>query len=278
MKKGLGRGLNALITDNLEINKSGVIEVEVDKIEPNKNQPRKYFDKEALSKLSESIKEYGIVQPLIVKDNGDHYTIIAGERRWRSAKEARIKKVPVIVKDYTELEILEIALIENIQRQDLNPVEEAFCYNRLMEEFYLTQEDIAKKVSKSRSYISKIIKVLALDERVQNFIVNEQITMGHGALLVDLTSDEQYFFADKIIEEELSIKQSKLLIENFKKEPKKTEKKDVDLGFKFFEDELKNIYGTKVNIKNNKNNKGRIEIEYYSKDELDRLLSILGKK
>ena len=299
-RSGLGRGLNALINttasgnenvvENSEINKSGVIEVELNKIEPNNNQPRKYFDDEGLQELAESIKSFGIIQPLIVKDCGKFYSIIAGERRWRAARLAGITKIPVIIKEYNEMETIQIALIENIQREDLNPIEEAMCYKKLSEEFFLSQEDIANRVGKKRGSISYYINLLNLDNRVQSFISNTKISAGHGRALLSIKDFEnQFIICEYTIENNLSVKDLEIYVNRFNEElenpelnkgeeqekvlnlPKLSEKNSI---FKKIEKDLKSVFGTKVTIKSGKK-KGKIEIEYYSEDELDRLVSLM---
>ena len=292
LKKGLGKGLGALISNEQtehisEDDKSKIIEIDINKIEPNKDQPRKYFEESALADLADSVKQYGILQPLIVKDEGSYYSIIAGERRWRAARMAKIEKVPVIIKDYTAAEILQIALIENIQRKDLNPIEEAMCYRRLMDEFFFTQESIAEKVGRSRSSIANALRLLSLDERVQQLLMENKLSEGQArALLTIDDADLQFDTAEKIIDEQLSVRETiayiKLMLEEQLQEttaqPKETklEKDSTIVTYKAIESDLKTILGTRVSIKE-KNDKGKIEIEYYSHDELDRLLTIFKK-
>lgn len=289
-KTGLGRGLNTLIpsapvketkTEKIlkkdEQIKSEVM-VPILKVEPNPDQPRRQFDEDALQELADSIKQYGILQPLIVKKHDQFYEIIAGERRWRAAKLAGLKEVPVLIRDYAENEIVEIALIENIQREDLNPIEEALAYKRLMEEFSLKQDQVAAKVSKSRAAITNSLRLLKLDPRVQNLLSEEMISTGHArALLVINDADQQYEIAMKVFDEKLSVREIEKLVKQLakkKKEPPKEDNTVHEFLFANMEESLKQALGSKVNIKN-KNNKGKIEIEYYSKEELDRLVDML---
>lgn len=289
-KTGLGRGLNTLIpsapvkdTESEKILKKeeqikSEIMVPILKVEPNPNQPRRQFDEDSLQELADSVKQYGILQPLIVKKHDKFYEIIAGERRWRAAKLAGLKEVPVLIRDYAENEIVEIALIENIQREDLNPIEEALAYKRLMQEFSLKQDQVAAKVSKSRAAITNSLRLLKLDQRVQNLLSEEMITTGHArALLAIEDSDQQYETAMKVFDEKLSVREIEKLVKQMskkKKETPKEENKVQEFLFANIEESLKQALGSKVNIKN-RNNKGKIEIEYYSKEELDRLVDML---
>ena len=289
-KTGLGRGLNTLIpsapvkdTESEKILKKeeqikSEIMVPILKVEPNPNQPRRQFDDDSLQELADSVKQYGILQPLIVKKHDKFYEIIAGERRWRAAKLAGLKEVPVLIRDYAENEIVDIALIENIQREDLNPIEEALAYKRLMEEFSLKQDQVAAKVSKSRAAITNSLRLLKLDQRVQNLLSEEMITTGHArALLAIEDPDQQYETAMKVFDEKLSVREIEKLVKQMskkKKETPKEENKVQEFLFANIEESLKQALGSKVNIKN-RNNKGKIEIEYYSKEELDRLVDML---
>ena len=289
-KTGLGRGLNTLIpsapvkdTESEKILKKeeqikSEIMVPILKVEPNPNQPRRQFDDDSLQELADSVKQYGILQPLIVKKHDKFYEIIAGERRWRAAKLAGLKEVPVLIRDYAENEIVEIALIENIQREDLNTIEEALAYKRLMEEFSLKQDQVAAKVSKSRAAITNSLRLLKLDQRVQNLLSEEMITTGHArALLAIEDPDQQYETAMKVFDEKLSVREIEKLVKQMskkKKETPKEENKVQEFLFANIEESLKQALGSKVNIKN-RNNKGKIEIEYYSKEELDRLVDML---
>lgn len=299
IKKGLGRGLDMLIpredtssqkaeenqkkkSENKEENlKEYDIEVDIRKIEPNRNQPRKQFDEDAIEELAESIKQFGVIQPLIVKKKGEYYEIIAGERRWRASKKAGLKKIPVIIKDYDDKEILKISLIENLQREDLNPIEEAQAYQKLQKEYGLKQDEIASSVSKSRTAITNTMRLLRLDERVQKMIMDNLISSGHGRTIIPIEDKNlQYETACKILDESLSVREAeqlvkKLLEHNEKKKEKKEEDPQNLEMFHFFEGRMKDILGSKVTIKNKKNNKGRIEIEYYSAEELERIIDLI---
>ena len=291
-KRGLGKGLSALIhteetlvsrgtsdgdNENIEL---GVLEVDINRIEPNKNQPRKRFEESSLEELAQSIIEFGIIQPLIVTAKDGFYSIVAGERRWRAARIAKLKTVPVIVKEFDEMETLQIALIENIQRQDLNPIEEALCYQKLADIFFFRQEDIAAKIGKSRATVSGVLSLLKLDLRVQNFIIEGKLGAGHGRKILEIEDRNlQFEIAEKVIDEGLSIANIGVIIEHIKRSNENSEQdKDVkkplpDPIYKSIEKDLMTILGTKVNIKG-KNDKGKIEIEYYSPEELDRLIGI----
>ena len=291
-KNALGKGLNVLIPGTAPqpvkrrstkaATESAKLEmmVSMNEIEPNKNQPRKTFDDASLQELAESIKQFGIIQPIVVKKKDDYYEIIAGERRWRAAKIAGLKEVPVIIKEYTESEIVEISLIENIQRENLNPIEEAKAYQVLMEEFQLKQEDVAQKVSKSRSTITNSLRLLKLTEEVQKMLVEEQISMGHARALLGIADpDLQISIAKKVYEESLSVRDIEKLVKNMSK-PAKKEKEESDeyaYLYKNIEEHLKQVLGNKVTIKNKKNNKGKIEIEYYSQDDLERIVDLLQR-
>lgn len=289
-KTGLGRGLNTLIPSAPSKEKEPEKILKTDepikseimapilKVEPNPDQPRRQFDEDSLQELADSIKQYGILQPLIVKKHEKYYEIIAGERRWRAAKLAGLKEVPVLIRDYADNEIVEIALIENIQREDLNPIEEALAYKRLMEEFSLKQDQVAAKVAKSRATITNSLRLLKLDQRVQNLLSEEMISTGHArALLAISDPEQQYEIAMKVFDEKLSVREIEKLVKQLSKKKKETpneEDKVSEFLFSNMEETLKQALGSKVNIKN-KNNKGKIEIEYYSKEELDRLVDML---
>ena len=248
-------------------------------IEPNNEQPRKNFDEESLQELADSIKQYGILQPLIVQKKGNHYEIIAGERRWRAAKLAGITDVPVLIREYDKQQTMEIALIENVQRADLNPIEEAQAFQQLIQEFHLTQEEIANRVSKNRATITNSMRLLKLDVRVQDMLADGKISSGHARALLGLEEGErQYQVAVKIIEEKLSVRDVEKLVKMMNRPPKekKPEKgPDIDLIYRQVEDKLKSIMGTKVVINQKDKNKGRIEIEYYSQEELERLIELM---
>ena len=292
--KGLGKGLDALIPESsarknakTEVEKQVVIEkvikkeevmVKISEVEPNRNQPRKNFDEDALLELSESIKQFGIIQPLVVQKRKDYYEIIAGERRWRAAKMAGLKEVPVIIKDYTDQEIVEISLIENIQREDLNPIEEAQAFKRLLTELHLKQDEVAEKVSKSRTAVTNSMRLLKLDERVQQMVIDDMLSTGHArALLATDDKEQQYSLANKIFEEKMSVREVEHMMQALQK-PKTEKKRKEEVPNKFIyedvEEKLKNILGTKVSVNHKKNNKGKIEIEYYSNEELERLLEL----
>lgn len=299
-KRGLGKGLDALIPeteksakDSSDINKTEVVKeiikevdtIDINKIEPNATQPRKSFDEDSLQELAESIKQHGLIEPLIVqKSKEDFYSIIAGERRWRAARIAGLKDIPVIVKEYNSQQIIEIALIENLQREDLNPIEEAEAFNRLIEEYHLKQDEIAEKVSKSRVTITNSLRLLKLDERVRNMIIEDKIKSGHArALLAIEDSNEQYNAAIKVFDEKLSVRETERLVkiinnkENESKKEEKSETSQERLIFKQYEEKLKLVMGTKVNITHKNDGKGKIEIEYYSPEEFERLIDIMSK-
>ncbi|AMJ39640.1 ParB/RepB/Spo0J family partition protein [Anaerotignum propionicum] len=291
-KMGLGSkgmGLEALINNKLEdlketgkdMGKTGVWEIEIDMIEPNRKQPRKYFDETALEELAASIKTYGMIQPVVVRKNGDYYEIIAGERRWRAAKIAGLKKIPAIERKWEDAEAFEAALVENLQREDLNPIEEAESYRRLQDEFSLSQEQISTKVGKSRSAITNSLRLLQLDSRVLNFVVENKLSSGHARTLLSITDKERQFeLAEHVIEEELSVRATEALVkaELSQKEKSKNDKKELseNANQKAVEDELKTIFSTKVRISQMKN-KGKIEITYYSQEDLDRLLTMMKR-
>lgn len=263
-----------------------IVEVEKEKflniseIEPNVSQPRKMFDEEQLGELAESIRRYGVLQPLLVQKKDDRYELIAGERRWRAAKLAGLREVPVIVREYTRQQTMEIALIENVQRADLNPIEEAKAYQMLIQEFGLRQEDVAERVAKNRATITNSMRLLKLDERVQEMLIQNRITGGHARALLSLEDGEkQYQLALKTVENHLSVREVERLVKELLK-PKKAKKKmdserDLEIFFKDVEEKLKTVMGTKVSINRKDKNKGRIEIEYYSSSELERLIELL---
>lgn len=304
-KGGLGKGLDSLIQSSsshqrtakkteAEVKKEEKIvekivekvvekpveqKIRLSQIEPNREQPRKNFDEDALQELSDSIRQYGVIQPLVVKKNKDYYEIIAGERRWRAAKMAGLKEVPVIIKDYTEQEIVEISLIENIQRENLNPIEEALAYKRLMEEFHLKQDEIANRVSKSRTAVTNSLRLLKLDERVSQMLIHEQLTTGHvRALLAIEDGDAQYEAAQKIYEEKLSVRDTEKLVKLILTPKPQKVKKELSHGeiYQNFEERMKEIFGSKVSINRKSEHKGKIEIEYYSDEELERILDIMN--
>lgn len=287
-KTGLGKGLDALIperetrkikSENNSSNNKKEVLLKVTEIEPNREQPRKNFDEDALLELSESIRQFGVIQPLIVQKKQDYYMIIAGERRWRAAKMAGLKEVPVIIKNYTDCEIMEISLIENIQRENLNPIEEALAYKRLLTEFQLKQDEVAERVSKSRTAVTNSMRLLKLDERVQQMVIDEMLTTGHARALLALEDkDVQYQVANQVFDQKLSVRETEKIVKKFG-EGKKTsrEKKEIDNSFIYrnIEDKIKGILGTKIQICHKNDNTGKIEIEYYSNEELERIVELL---
>ena len=254
--------------------------VKLTKVEPSREQPRKQFDADALQELAESIKQFGVLQPLLVQKKEDYYEIIAGERRWRASKLAGLKEVPVIVKEFTEQEAVEISLIENIQREDLNPIEEAMAYKRLMEEFHLKQDAIAERVSKSRTAVTNSMRLLKLDDRVQQMLIDEMISTGHARALLALESkDAQAEAAVKVFDEKLSVRETervvKELLNPVQKKEEKPKNQAEELVYKNLEEKIKQIIGSKVAINRRTDNKGKIEIEYYSQEELERIVELL---
>lgn len=288
--RGLGKGLDSLIPASMGVskNESKGKEKESEKgqetlvkitmVEPNRDQPRKKFDEDALLELSESIKQFGLLQPILVQDKRDHYEIIAGERRWRASKLAGLKEVPVIIKNLTDQEIVEISLIENIQREDLNPIEEALAYKRLLNEFHLKQDEVAERVSKSRTAVTNSMRLLKLSEEVQQMVIDEMITTGHArALLAIEDLEKQYMYAQKIFDEKLSVRETEKLMKNLDKpvKQKKEKGKNLDFIYQDIEEQLKTSLGTKVSVSSKENGSGKIEIEFYSSEELDRIVDIL---
>lgn len=278
VKKSLGKGLGALISNEALEDETGVVELRINEIEPNSGQPRKYFDDEKLAQLAESIKQHGIIQPIIVKKENNIYIIIAGERRWRAAKLAGLSRVPVLIKDFTDRQVMEIALIENLQREDLNPIEEADAFLNLMNEYNLTQEQIAEAIGKSRSAIANSLRLLGLTPEVKKYIVSGDLTSGHARTMVVIQDEElQKKAAEYIIQNKLSVRETENYIKKlFQTKSKKKVPAEENPDFQFVEDKLKSILGTKVKLQANKN-KGKITIEYYSNDELERLLEFFYK-
>lgn len=309
MKRGLGKGLGAFFGDEVvqevneehaesseaehgsaapgqeeaqkkEKNKTGEIQLKITRIEPSQEQPRKDFNEEQMKELADSIRQYGILQPLLVQKKGDYYEIIAGERRWRAAKMAGLKEVPVVIREYNAQQAVEISLIENVQREDLNPIEEAMAYQRLMQEFHLTQEEIADRVSKNRTTITNSVRLLNLCEEVQKMLMSGQITSGHARALLGIEDGEvQLQIAQRIEKERLSVREVEKLVKAMGKEPRKKKENQQDealeLIFRDLEDRMKSVMGTKVNISRKDKNKGRIEIEYYSESELERIVELI---
>ena len=292
-KTGLGKGLDSLIAD--KVNKPATsaktkkeekptdgVMMDINKVEPNRDQPRKKFDEDALLELSESIKQFGVLQPLLVQERDDYYEIIAGERRWRASKLAGLKEVPVIIKKLTEQEIMEISLIENIQREDLNPIEEALAYKRLLTEFNLKQDEVAERVSKSRTAVTNAMRLLKLNEKVQQMVIDEMISTGHARALLGIEDQEkQYTIAQKIFDEKLNVRETEKLVKNLQNEKKNKpeEKKTMDPTllaiYQDLEEQMKGILGTKVTINSKNEKQGKLEIEYYSQEELDRIVDLL---
>ena len=303
-RNGLGKGLDSLIPDknvkpeaeakvsvekslknknpktektdseNTHENPTGELMLNINEVEPNRGQPRKEFDEDALLELADSVRQYGILQPLIVQKNKGYYEIIAGERRWRAAKLAGLKEVPVIIKEYTSQQVVEISLIENIQRENLNPIEEAMAFKRLLDEFNLKQDEVAERVSKSRTAVTNSMRLLKLDDKVQQMIIDDMISTGHArALLAIDNKEQQYSIATKIFDEKLSVRETEKLVKSLKNPKKKVEKEKIEHVFAYNDliDKMKNVMGTKVNINAKANGKGKIEIEYYSEEELERI-------
>lgn len=291
--RGLGKGLDSLIPNAVgeakvkkEVKQQAPVEakgpetmVKITMVEPNREQPRKNFDEDALQELADSIKQFGLLQPILVQDRKDHYEIIAGERRWRASKLAGLKEVPVIIRNYTEQEIVEIALIENIQREDLNPIEEAQAYKRLLTEFNLKQDEVAERVSKSRAAVTNSIRLLKLSDEVQQMVIDEMISTGHArALLAVEDQEEQYNLAQKIFDEKLSVRDVEKLVKNLHKpaKAKKLDDKTLQAIYQDIEEKLKQKLSTKVTVSSKGNGAGKIEIEFYNHEDLDRLLDMIG--
>ena len=297
--RGLGKGLDSLIPNAVgeaKVKKENKAEskeekredgketvVKITMVEPNRKQPRKNFDEDALQELADSIKQFGLIQPILVQDRKDHYEIIAGERRWRAAKIAGLKEVPVIIRNYSEKEIMEISLIENIQREDLNPIEEAQAYKRLLEEFHLKQDEVAERVSKSRAAVTNSMRLLKLGEEVQQMLIDDMISTGHArALLAIENQEEQYTIAQKIFDEKLSVRDVEKLVKNLNKPAKNPKKptstdKTMEAIYLDLEEKLKNRLSTKVTVTSKGDGAGKIEIEFYNHEDLDRLMDLMGK-
>ena len=292
LKRGLGTGLDSLIPTNVmmesevkhatvstassaEEEKDGTLMVKLSKVEPNREQPRKNFDEDSLQELAESLKQFGMLQPILVQNRGDYYEIIAGERRWRAAKIAGLKEVPVIVRELTDQEIVEISLIENIQREDLNPIEEAQAYKRLLTEFHLKQDEVAERVSKSRTAVTNSMRLLKLCDEVQKMVVDDMISTGHARALISIEDpEEQYLIAQKIFDEKLSVREVEKLVKDLHKPPKppKEENKTLQAIYQEISERLKQSLSTKVSVSAKQNGAGKIEIEFYNHEDLERLL------
>lgn len=294
-KRGLGAGIDTLIPKRQDSDNNNKIEtktvvkevdtIDINKIEPNHSQPRKSFNEDALQELADSIKQHGMIEPLIVQQGEKGlYKIIAGERRWRAAKIAGIKEIPVVVKDYTNQEIMEIALIENLQREDLNPIEEAEAFQRLIEEYHLKQDEVAEKVSKSRVAITNSLRLLKLDKKVREMVIEDKIKSGHARTLLAIEDLElQYNTAMKVFDEKLSVRETEKLVKKILKDDSEKKEKRVpvdeqlEVVFAEYAEKLKSIMGTKVNINRNKDGKkGKIEIEYYSSEEFERIMELMS--
>lgn len=288
-KPALGNGLEGMfgIDENTSEKKVENVPREtflrLSEIEPNRTQPRRNFDEDALQELADSIKQYGIIQPIVVQKKGKRYEIIAGERRWRAARKAGLLEVPVIVKEFAPEDIFAIALIENIQREDLNPIEEAQAYSRLIQEYHLKQDELAEKVAKNRVTITNSMRLLKLDERVQQMLIDNMLTGGHARALLSITDkEEQHTLALRVFDEKLSVRETESLVKKMlskeeKKDEKKAEEQNDSVIYRDIENRMKDILGTKVEIKKKAKNKGRIEIEYYSMEELERLIDLINR-
>ena len=301
-RNGLGKGLDSLIPNksdkltkpetkknNSEVKvspakkvkedpKASEILLKINQVEPNRDQPRKEFDEDALLELADSIKQFGVLQPLLVQKKKDYYEIIAGERRWRAAKLAGLKEVPVLIKSYTDQEIVEISLIENIQRENLNPIEEAMAFKRLLEEFHLKQDEVAERVSKSRTAVTNSMRLLKLSDKVKQMIIDDMISTGHARALLAIEDEEQqYLLATKIFDEKLSVRETEKLVKSLKNPKKEVKKTTPEHQFMYNDiaEKMKSIMGTKVNINAKANGKGKIEIEYYSEEELERIYDLM---
>lgn len=292
---GLGKGLDSLIPETIKttqpekekvvekvvekiVEKPIELKVKISKVGPNKEQPRKQFEEDSLMELADSIRQFGIIQPLIVQEKNGFYEIIAGERRWRAAKLAGLKEVPVIVKEYTDIEVVEISLIENIQRESLNPIEEAIAYKRLLEEFHLKQDEVAERVSKSRTTVTNSMRLLKLDERVQQMVIDDMLTTGHARTLLGIEDPElQVTTAARVFDEKLSVREVEKIVKDIQKgkTEKKKEKVVQDFIYTDLEEKMKSVIGSKVSINQKPKGNGKIEIEYYSKDDLERIIDLI---
>lgn len=295
-KGGLGKGIDALIAPSTKkeivkeekpvekiVEKPVDSRLKIDEIEPNRLQPRKNFDEDALQELSESIKQFGLIQPIVVKKRDNYYEIVAGERRWRAARIAGLKEVPVVIKEYDDKESMEIAIVENLQREDLNPIEEAQAYRRLIEEFGLKQDEAAQKVSKSRTAVTNAMRLLKLDERVQQMVIDDMISGGHArALLAIEDKEEQYAMAITVFDNKMSVRETEKIVKSYLKKhdnketaTEKTDYSQMETVYESLEERMKSIIGTKVAIRSRNYKKGKIEIEYYSNDELERIIDLI---
>ena len=292
--RGLGKGLDSLIPVSAQKVSSGSKTsankeekgmetiVKITMVEPNREQPRKKFDEDALQELADSIKQYGVISPILVQDRKTYYEIVAGERRWRAAKLAGLKEVPVIIKNFTEQEIVEISLIENIQREDLNPIEEAQAYKKLLTEFNLKQDEVAERVSKSRTAVTNSMRLLKLCDEVQQMIIDDMISTGHARALISIEDpEEQYMIAQKVFDEKLSVRDVEKLVKNLGKpeKPKKenVQDKSLEIIYQDTEEKLKQALGTKVSISSKGNGAGKVEIEFYNHDDLERIIEMITR-
>lgn len=288
--RGLGKGLDSLIPSSTPVTNKADSKpeakpekpdtfVDINLVEPNREQPRKHFDEDALQELSDSIKQYGLIQPILVQDRKTYYEIIAGERRWRASKMAGLKQVPVIIRNLTEQEIVEISLIENIQREDLNPIEEAQAYKRLLEEFNLKQDEVAERVSKSRTAVTNSMRLLKLCDEVQQMIIDNMLSTGHARAIISIEDpEEQYALAQKIFDEKMSVREVEKYIKGMNKtaKPKKKKNESLEAIYESTEEKLKNALGTKVQITSReKEGSGKIDIEFYSHDDFERIIEKL---
>ena len=291
-KKGLGRGLDSIIPKPEKLpadtgkrkketeTATAEIMVSINEIEPNKDQPRKNFDEDTLAELAESIRQFGVIQPLLLKKRENYYEIVAGERRWRASVMAGLKEVPAIIREYSEQEVMEISLIENLQREDLNPIEEAQAFQRLITEFHLKQDEVAERVSKSRTAIANSMRLLKLDERVQKMVIDYMRAIGHARALLSLEEKElQYNTAMRIFDEKLSVRETERLVKKLlsEREQQKLSEEAAATSpviYRSLEEQMKTIIGSKVSIHNRSNGKGKIEIEYYSGDDLERIMEL----
>jgi len=293
-RSGLGKGLDSLIPASTGSKKKNgnenknekvditserdIVMMKITNVEPNRQQPRKQFEEDALLELADSIKQHGVLQPLLVQNKGEHYEIIAGERRWRASKLAGLKEIPVMIKDFSEQEVVEISLIENIQRENLNPIEEAVAYKRLMEEFHLKQDEIADRVSKSRAAVTNSMRLLKLDEKVRQMVIDEMLSTGHARALLSLENEAlQHTVATRVFDEKLSVRETEKLVKSLL-HPKASRRPAADpaqdVVYQNLEEKIRSIVGTKVAIQRRKHNKGKIEIEYYSREELERIIEL----
>ena len=289
---GLGKGLDSMIPKKIskepmkssskEVSKQNMSRetmIKITDIEPNREQPRRKFNEDSLQELADSIKQYGVLQALLLQKKGKSYEIIAGERRWRAARMAGLKEVPAIVKDYSSQEVIEIALIENIQREDLNPIEEAMAYQKLISEYKLKQDELAERISKSRTAITNSMRLLKLCPKVQEMLIEEMISSGHARAVIPIEdAKEQEIVAQKVFDEKMSVRETEALVRKLQKEPKEPKEKKTDkmeLFYKDLEEKIKNVMGTKVSIQKKSKKKGKIEIEYYSPEDLERIIELL---